>query len=144
MFVTANRGLLIFAAFPPLFPVLRIYHFNLSFFEVNINDFLPSLLWLSDFSALNPINPCHGWCFILIHSFRVAIPSEPLTPQVFSYILYLNYLCNIFISDFILQSFSTHHSQHSHYSCFDSILILRSHGLSFSSIAHSTSYACPM
>ena len=54
----------------------RIFHFNLSFFEVNINDFLPSLLWSSDFPALNPINPCPGWCFIL----------TPLTLLVFSYI----------------------------------------------------------
>ena len=41
----------------------------------------------------------------LTHFFHVAIPSQTLTSQVFSYIFYLNYLSNNFISDFIFQSF---------------------------------------
>ena len=95
MFVPACRGPPTFVAFPPFFPVLRIYHFNFSFFEANINNFLPSLVWFSDLPALNPINPCHGRWFILTRSFHVAIPSQPLTLQVFSYIFY--YLSNCFI-----------------------------------------------
>ena len=107
------------------------------FFDVSCYQLCPPLLWSANLFSISKNFSCHNWCFTFTNFFYMPTPPQ-LAFHNFYNTSNFSYHLDALISDFILQSFSTNHSEHSHFCSFQSVDILNSHCLAFCSTTDCT------
>ena len=125
-----------FAAFSPSASVVGIN--SCQFPYVFCYQLHPSLLRSANLFSRNNNFSCDNRRSTFNNSFHM--PTESLASHNFCNTVNSRYLSDILISDLILQSFSTYHSVHSHFSCFQPGDINDSHSPASCSMTHCSSH----